>query len=805
MKAINIKLATVSFAALLMASCSDSSDNGGLNNPTANTTIIGNAVTSITDASTLASRVHNYKVTNPTSKAKSRAAYTSTWDGVTVPENAATLEQNGYNEVMNVVNKNSILYIPAGKTISTNFNMQNKVVYVAGTLDFSNISGYWGIGEIRILKGGTFKAYNNDEALGKDIIINYGTIELPSSKENLYIDGANTVLDNHGNFDVSGKFFRITNNATVNVTGTLTAKSLQLTYSKLYSACSVNIEKTLCLGNASEFNVMYLHCNNFIQDSGAKLVVKDQSMVECDGIFMNLNQSQDTYYTLSDANGVCVIKAKQLAFNAPGPDSQGHILCNMFQTPGAKGTFIIDVDENQIYGIDPSSNDASNRYEYPENGPQRKLPKDNSIIQEGYKIEWNANANVILASDSESKKYVIKKTEDEESGCKTPGYNDDGKKDEDPKSDLITTIESDHTHEISATGIMPLNGHLYMSYHTNEKQTDQPQGITHGGCVEVFSPVKVEADGKKVYLEQYLYDEARDLDFNHILATKLKNNDRMVYLPGSSNKKGAMLAYMKINDGGLIATESKEIASKDGDGNVTYEQPLNFIQLHPATTEFAKKGYDENCVVYNYKTNHLIVATTEGYIVYDPETYMAVGQYARPGKVKHIAYGNGKYVALYLDNRDATSGDDAVTATIEIIDRDAEDFTQTKTFPVKVNIQPNDGKNVVAVNDNKIYVCQGAHGLYCYDMNGNELWHYQMPNPINEKGQYKALANGCFVDGNYVYIAYGSYGLVVLDKNTHEPVMHRQATKSANYVTVHDGYIYVAYGRSRLQVFELSK
>lgn len=180
-----------------------------------------------------------------------------------------------------------------------------------------------------------------------------------------------------------------------------------------------------------------------------------------------------------------------------------------------------------------------------------------------------------------------------------------------------------------------------------------------------------------------------------------------------------------------------------------------------------------------------------------------VETYSKPGKAKHLAIGNGKIVGLYLNerNKDTKIG---LPATIEIINEKTEDFNDTKTFDTNVKIEPNDGKNVIAVKDNKIYACLSSAGLYVYDMNGNEQWHYQMPSPKNKEGKWKALCNGCFVDNNYVYLAYGSYGIVVIDKNTHKVIAHRALENSANYITVHDGYIYVAYGRSRMQVFKLN-
>ena len=77
MKAINIKLATFSFAAMLLASCSDSNNNEVTNpSPLVNTKIVGSEVASSTDAQELASRVFNYK--NSVSTTKTRAFDTNT-------------------------------------------------------------------------------------------------------------------------------------------------------------------------------------------------------------------------------------------------------------------------------------------------------------------------------------------------------------------------------------------------------------------------------------------------------------------------------------------------------------------------------------------------------------------------------------------------------------------------------------------------------------------------------------------------------------------------------------------------------
>lgn len=802
MKAINIKLATFSFAAMLLASCSDSNnilENGGTS-PIK--TVVGSAVTSTTDAQELASRITNYKVTTETSKARTRAYAGSGWDGKSYPTNAIPLT----NENVGSVQAGGIYVIKVGVTVNQQINLKPAwdkdgiTLYIEGTWDNSGRSNYWGDNaDIRILPTGTLKGYNMTEALGKNKVTNYGKVEIPSSINNFILDGKYTVLDNHGSLDLTNTDVKLSNNAVLNVTGTLKAKTLSITNSEVYSGCSANISDFVYISNDSKLHVSYLHCKNFKQDSSGKVVVKNQSMIECDNVFMNLNSQQGTY-ALGETDAVCVIKAAKLAFNAPGPDATNKILCKMFATSGERAGFIVDVPEDKIYGI-TDDNEKTLGVLSDGNHGQAKRPKDSSITEEGYGVTLNNDCNVFLSSSNEASKYVIKKTESED--CKTPGFNDNKPQPDKPKTDLIISVEYDHTHDISATGIMDLDGYLYMSYHTNQEQKDNADN-SHGGCVEVLTPVK----NNKVQLLQYLYDSQRVIDFNHLLAVELNNGEKKIFLPGNSKKKGALLSYMTINGDHLLATESKEITTadvdKDGKPIVKIVEPLQYAQLHPATEEYKDKNYDENCVVYNKKKDHLIVATTEGYVVYDANTMNEVDKIERPGKVKHVAIGDGKIVGLYLNDKNHSS-DDEVGATIEVINRDDEDFENSKKFNTTVGIKPNDGKNVVSVRDNLIYVCQSGLGLYVYNMQGKEQWHWQMPSAWNDKKNvYKALCNGCDVDDKYVYLAYGSYGLVVLDKNTHEVVAHRVASKSANYIKVRDNYIYVAYGRDRLQVYNLS-
>lgn len=809
MKAINIKLATFSFAAMLLASCSDSGNDSVIDPIGKAATIVGSNVTT-EYAEQLASRVRNYKGAYATTTTKTRALATRAEAAEpAVPAgtpNLSSIEKEKWNS-----HSGKTYVVPAGETLKADgYNIEGMTIYVKGTLEYS--SAYGSGASINVLSGGKLIARNSNEVFLDTKVSNWGKVEFPANqKEYLF---KNTFYQYAGDLNVKGHdlniqggagstFFvknslfankvtmsgdaqlYVTDNATltgefemsnqsqawVNNIMTTTSVKIQNT-TTLLSGCSLKVDGDVYATNGTNLYVLYLKAKYYKQDSGAKLHLQDQSMVDIEGKYVNLNQEQG-YADLPDKDGVAVIKANTFSYNAPGkqgdwsPGGAKTVDCSVFSTSGDNAHIILDV--NGIY----------------------REGETTPITDENTTIVWNNNANILFKDDSEAKNYVIKKTE-----CNPNGYNADKEPAKAPTLDLISSIDYNHDHDISATCVQVHNGRLYMSYHARGDKK-------HGGCIEVFCPV----ENNKVTLEQYLCDDQKDLDFNHLLAVKLNSGKRMVYLPGSSNKKGAMLAYIPIQDNHLLADQSKSITTTiNGKDTVIYEKPLQFIQMNPATAEFAKKGYDENCVVYNDETNHLIVATTKGYLVYNADTYNELDKINKPGKVKHIAIGNGKIVTVYL-NREATNETEAIPATVEIFDQKAEDLSNPINSFAISTIEPNNGKNVVRVDDNKIYVCRGAAGMYVYDMEGNELWHYQMPSPtISEganAGKYKGHANGCYVGKKYVYIAYGGFGLVVLDKETHKVVAHRDLVHSANYVIEYKGYIYVAYGQNRLQVFQL--
>jgi hypothetical protein len=576
MKAMNFKLATISFAALLLASCSDSNSDGETTvSPIMNPKIIGSTVVSTTDAQTLASQVINYKAKAASTTKATRTIddnNSATFEGVidmpaepAVPAEAIDLVSAPQGTALS----GNVFKISSGNIALTNqFQMSNTAtIYVesGATLTYN----YWDGGyKIIVLKGGKLvDSYGNATKLCD--IDNYGTIEFLQDRIDI-----NHTFRTSKNLNVAGKYLAISGKAyfggnvttkniypggsttnikgdlqlgeteglkldavnnrptKMNVDGKITAKKLELTNgSILYSGCGAAINEEVNLNDGTALHAKYLECSKFIQSSGAKLILSDQSYVNCSGEFASYNN--DTSYSILEGDGAkAVIKADKFFFNngAPETDDSGekYFLVDMFSTSGI-------------------------------NNPQ--IVADGSFYVNGQKVNVKfRNANMFVTNGVTKNEVVINPTTD----CGNPGWTNPNPKpslepepeptptptpkpeptpNPKPGLDLISSVEPEHTHKISATGIMPLNGYLYMSYHTNQNQKDNAD-FSHGGCIEVMAPVKND----KAELVQYIYDTARDLDFNHILATKLKNDERKIFLPGSSNKKGAMLAYMDVRE-----------------------------------------------------------------------------------------------------------------------------------------------------------------------------------------------------------------------------------------------------------------
>lgn len=809
------KLVTFSFAAMLLASCSDSIDNPLVPNPGEVTkNILGEEVTSITDPQELAGSVINYKA-----KAATRAAGATTANLSDVYEMPSLPSHDGAIEIKNNdgcvgLDGSKTYIIKKGTKISSGLNLKGATLFIEGELTTKNIWECYNAtkkGKIYILKGGTLHIDNNNTALFQNAGIycyNYGGT-LKKEGTNMYLEKGDAYFTT-GNIEVKNELkvqgllyvggdanvgnLATESDAKINIQGDLLgtenqdiqidgcimningkAKANKLTIQgsapKLY-ACSFEVtDKTVLNSNGAELHVNNLKTGAIDQCAGSTIYLVNNSVIDCKGTYKNDNNghnqddpSAGSRVVLQGDNANAIFRAAEVKYN--GNNDAGNILiapgtyayfstCYIFRTSGSGGVIYMDCDKF-------TNNGNSATYTY---APGLS----------------DCTKRYDMYNDP-----VVPTSCDGTTPDPTPTPPEPGK-----KIDVITVIDyTNHTHDISATCIQPYNDKLYMSYHTNEENQKDPNKKT-GGCIEVF-----KTENNQTTMLQYLQDKKELYDFNHLMVDG-KDATKYVYIAGHSTN-GGMMGRIALDSNGLLNTEVKDI------DETTTLNPLTIVDWEHEGLEKS----DENCIVRD--GNKLMVATARGYGVYDANTLDLIGKKETPGKAKHIALNNQYIVTLHYNN-EVGSDDEAVSGTLQVFPLGADILTATPAKTINVSsIAPNDGKNTIAIDGNHIYVCRSAKGLSCYDLTtGKEVWNWGAPLTANTKVP-QGYVNGVTYDANYIYLACGSYGLVVLDKNKMEngkPVKvvkkRAEAGMSANYVTLDGGYIYVAYGKSRLRVMKL--
>lgn len=819
MKAINIKLASFTFAAMLLTSCSDSNESPL--SPSTPQDVVGKEVTSITDAQTLASRVYNFKV-SATSRAVDvpQASMGDVYNMPKKPEVPADAIEivEGWNpegkpySTTNLQAGKSYL-VKKGMHLTSSLNLNGATLYVEGELTIDN---FWtnSNGKLIVL-GGTVnincnqndgnaflssgvKLYNYD---GK---ITYNN----SSSSDFFISASdefytNTDLNLNGKaLKVQGKFYaggkvitsdlKSLNGAIVNIQGGTEglentdvkldgivnidghAKFKSLTFEnrgQLY-CCSLEIPGDLILkggdGAGSALHTNYIKAKNITIMSSTNIYLVNNSTIECEGT-LTTNKNGSGSVILQGKDAKALIKANEIKYNGYG-SPLSLMDCYIFQAENDGGEFYIDVKK--------MNNSAP--------GGDNYLFSDCNFPNAGKAHNFSNNSNPVVAKPAECG-YTLEPEDP------TPGK----------RIDEVGEIGYDHTHDISATCIQEYNGKLYMSYHTN--------GNGHGGCIEVF-----ETDAnKQTKLLQYLQDKDNTMDFNHLMIDSKSSTPNLYVVgnyayhneAGKQTEANGLMARIGINSSGLLDTDVKNI----GDAFVN---PLIIVPLDQTTQS---SSLDENAIIRD--GDKLLITSTRGYEVYDPNTLELLNSKPTPGKAKHIAINGNEIAALYYTTRPSDRYA-AVDAKLDLFDAGANIATATPKKTIDIaSITPNNGKNTIAIDGENIYVCRCANGLTCYDKNGTEKWTWQAPLTASTK-KPQGYANGVTYDNNYVYLACGGYGLVVLDKNEMEKGKPKVVAKtrvtgvadettgkiswnSANYVKLYNGLIYVAYGKNRLKIYQL--
>lgn len=811
MKTRNIKLATFGFAAMLLASCSDSNDTPTPTPNPAETGIIGKEVTSITDAQQLAARVYNFKRPSATraagvTSADLNQAYTMEAEPTGL-DFAKMDKMSKYRTDKLPANTN--VYIAPGETIAfnQNYHLNGNTIYVAGTYECNST---WTEGNytIVVLKGGTLKwtggnifpnqnggkilCYGNFECNADLEVHNRGIFKIAGdlnlkghtfkvNNASVYIGGklicnefknqANAYTNIQGGIEgIEDKPVEL--DGVVNIDGNCKMKDLILQGSGQLFCCSLELtgefKSTGGDGQGSALHTSYLKAKNLLLASSNNIYLVNNSSIEVEGT-LERKKNASAMIFLQGVNSKAYIKANVIKYNGSGSPASLND-CYMFNAMDTGGEYYIDADR-----FDNSSSNGGNL-----------AFSDIQFLGSGKAHNFRNNSAPVTLEKAECG-YTLKPD------VPTP-----------PHIDELGEILYDHTHtDITATCIQPYNGKLYMSYHT--------RGNGHGGCIEVF-----ETDNQKqTQLLQFLQDTDKSLDFNHLMVDGKSSTPNLYVVgnyaytdknTGKQNDAGAMMARIDLKSNGLLNTEVKNI----GDAAIN---PLIIVPLENNQSN----DEDENAIVRD--GDKLLVTSTRGYEVYDPNTLELLSSKSTPGKAKHIALNNGEIATLYYNER-VSSTETPVAGTLEIFNAGADITTAKPEKSIAVSvIEPNNGKNTIAIDGDNVYVCRSANGLTCYDKNtGAEKWTWQAPLTASTL-KPQGYANGVTFDNKYVYLACGGYGLVVLDKNKMvdgKPAVYaktrvtgitneqgRVVWNSANYVTLYNGLIYVAYGKNRLKVYQL--
>ncbi len=767
--------AAVSCAALMFAACSDDNDLN-VNKPQI-AEKYGVEVSSVTDVAALSSRVTNYK-----SGASRAAASSELLEGLAMPDQS-TWSYDKAVDLTTVTAQNLGLngkyIVPDSVECTLKASMNDAEIFVAGKLIVSN---FWNVNKAKIVileKGSVeYTASDNDIAMGTNLeYYNYG--KFSSVHDEIYVgqrgaffnDGEISGLRTDKKLKIQGRFvaggnllakdITIASGARVNVEGDLKAIAKDTTVvTDLSIDGLVNVSGKVYAKNISIINNgnLYSGCSihadeKFSMNSnGARAYVNRlyaKDIYQCAGSEIHVQNYSivrcGSYENENDGNNANITidgDNANAVVCAQTMKWNGGLSTKILKTPGQNSYFVVECSKF-----------------YPNSGTE-VYNKDQIDFQ----------ANVAFASEV---KYEIAA----DAVCGNDGYVSAGTEDINGKKlDLISTITypEDHSHDISATCVQPANGKLYVSYHL--------RGDKQAGCVEVFTPSPYSTT-----INQYVEAKGEDLEFNHLCVDA--SNSRVI-LAGNSSKNGAIFATLALRADGSFDTWKTEVE------NGNNYQPMQVVAVDKS--EMAAKG-DANAVIVDGDKIH--VAYTGGYASYNRNSIEEqLATVATSGKAKHLAIAGSTIAGLNFKETytDTISGN----GEIRIFNAGSIDNAQA-TFEVG-QIAPNNGKNVVAIDGDNVYVCKGRNGFACYDKAGNEKWVYT--DMKSDGSKVLGSCNGCAFDSNYIYLACGSRGVLVLDK-TGKRIAHKSAGEnSANYVCIDPvtNNIYVAYGKDRLQVFKLS-
>lgn len=659
----------------------------------------------------------------------------------------------------------NIIVYGGGKLVIKNastFTVENGASLMAKTSFYKSGDGNKGTGENQTFRG--INVVNNGEILtANEFHANSITLGAGSKTQ----IGTNLTADDalEANGDVSAE---IISAKSATVTGKLVASKL-LTLS---NSLTVNGKDAAVYGNyikAGQYDDSKNAAATFIrQENGSNIYVGSNGMINTYTYYNT--DGKGSKINLTDG-ALAVLATKQIV---TGSDNASFLTAPSGSTFGVyfKRAYKGSVADANLLDWDDFAFDGS--------ASVRKLNKENDF------------ADITIPADESIKSLGFNPNKE---GTKTATDYQLLR----PTAEVAYGINDKERDGRSATGVVVDGNNVYVCYHTN--------GPEQAGMLDYFTTT---TDGH-VTLQQSISavdaSKKNAIDWNNIALDKEQKK-----LIGTGNsQKGGVITSLALKDGGAFDTEATSTT-----GSTLEPLKATVLQKVPAATNGKRTG-DGNAVIVN--GDYYQVAT-----LYGTETFNRSdlsGAYATQlGDAKFITKnGNNVYVS-YVD------GDNLKVNSYEASNVRLDNGSTLFNAGKFETINGTNGKSVMAVDGNDVYVCLGKNGLVRYT-NGSLSGRFIPKDATytaddedtngHKKGDVvtRGYCNGVCVKGDKIYIAYGSLGLIVINKSdmtatTEEAakatpeVARYTAGKSANFVAVDDNNnIYVAYGRNCLKVLKL--
>ncbi len=668
--------------------------------------------------------------------------------------------------------------------------------YIDGEVAIGSIGGNGNIPMvIHILNGGVLSCNTRIESATTVYIHKGGKIVRASNTKN-YIDIAGTVIADADlvldgiDIETKGKFY---------TKGKLHGKTIKLNGGKIYAGCAVT-------------------ATDSIYSTGTDNTILSVGYVSAPRISLSGNVK----YTILLHDGGYLNATDRLWLS-----NTGNTEIYAEETDSDKDYAMVETKELRIDNNDLTGTFYNVAVKYKkQTGTKTTDPKWNESVKVNEQIDYTVEAN---ENDACAPKVVEGPTTPD-----TPGTTPDT-----PTTPVLENIGSvaapTHTHDISATCIDIDGQNAYLSWHT--------QGEDFHGCIEYLT-----VNNGTVTLNSYLETAPTNenygaVDFNHVIFDNGK-----IFVAGDHPKKGGILGWIDCNNGSFPTDNAAKLnmiqlftyKSVDSEGNAIRNEKGEILYSN---------GGSGNCIIRN--GDYYQVASVAGFETFNVADFTAgvdgaapkpkaiaklaswefdpalnaapTPNHERDGRNtgKHIATDGTNVVMLSLIERN--NNDNTAKASIKVYAADDVKYATPLAKGVidDVTLTPVNGKNVIAIEGNDIYVCLGQGGVQRLTISGTTITKaasFKLDSfnkaqlkemGLTENEAKAACANGLAVGNDgYLYVAHGGAGLVVLDKDDLSYVTRTRHNggASANYVALHtDGYMYVAYGKSNVQIFGWKK